>query len=75
MEIFDNIVIRTLPLPLSVKGVTIPSNDNFYNIYINSNYSIETMNETLKHELKHIDNFDFDNFDDISFVENRACEI
>lgn len=68
----DNIIIRLIDLPCTVKGVTIPHPDGTYNIYINDRYSIELQNEILKHELRHIENFDFDNFDNIKIVEKRA---
>lgn len=73
--ILDDVIVRSVPMPLTVRGVTIPSPDGYYNIYINSNYSVEIMNKTLKHELKHVCNYDFDNFDDLKFIENRASVI
>lgn len=69
---FDNVIVRVLQLPLCVKGVVIPSDDGYYNIYINGIYSVEMQNEILRHELEHVANFDFDNFDDIKIVEERA---
>lgn len=68
----DNIIIRVVDLPYAVKGVTIPHTDCTYNIYINTKYSVETQNEILQHELRHIKNFDFDNFDNIRIIEQRA---
>ncbi len=68
----DNIIIRVVDLPYAVKGVTIPHTDCTYNIYINTKYSVETQNEILQHELRHIQNFDFDNFDNIKIIEQRA---
>jgi len=68
----DNIIIRVVDLPYAVKGVTIPHTDCTYNIYINTKYSVETQNEILQHELRHIKNFDFDNFDNIKIIEQRA---
>lgn len=68
----ENIIIRVADLPYSVRGVTIPHPDGTYNIYINVKYSIETQNRILQHELRHIKNFDFDNFDDIRIIEKRA---
>lgn len=69
----DNIIVRQVEfLPTTIKGVTIPDDEGYYNIYINAKYSIDIQNKTLKHELKHIDNFDFDNFEDIRLVEKRA---
>ncbi len=70
---FDNVIVRQVEcLPMAVKGVTIPDCDGYYNIYINAKYSIDMQNRILKHELRHVENFDFDNFDDIRIVENRA---
>lgn len=68
----DNIIVRIVPLPAAVKGVTIPSDDGTYNIYINSAYSDVMINEILKHELTHVKNYDFDNFDEIKIIETRA---
>lgn len=68
----DNIIIRVVDFPYVVRGVTIPHPDGTYNIYINSKYSVETQNKILKHELRHIQNLDFDNFDDIKIIERRA---
>lgn len=70
----DNVIVRLVPLPVVVKGVTIPSDDGYYNIYINCSYSVEMQNEILKHELRHVANYDFDNFDDIKIIEGRANE-
>ena len=30
------------------------------------------INEILKHELTHVKNYDFDNFDEIKIIETRA---
>ena len=68
----EDIIVRTINLPLLIKGVTIPCNDGTYNIYINAAYSYDEQKEILNHELKHIKNFDFDNFEDIKFIEKRA---
>ncbi len=69
----NNIIVRTVDfLPLCVKGVTVPSDDGYYNIYINAKYSIEMQNIILRHELEHISNDDFENFDDIGIIEERA---
>ena len=32
----DNTAVRFIPLPPTVRAVTVPSEDGFYNIYINS---------------------------------------
>ena len=68
----DDMIVRTIPLPICVKGVTVPHPDGTYNIYINANYSSEIQKDILKHELRHIYNDDFENFDDIDVCEDRA---
>ena len=70
----DNVIVRIVDLPLSIKGVTIPHPDGSYNIYINAKYDIFTQRNCLKHEMCHIRNLDFDNFDKISIIEKRANE-
>ena len=68
----ENIIVRVLPLPECVKGVTIVSPDDIYNVYINEIFSYEEQKKILLHELSHIKHIDFDNFDNINFIENRA---
>lgn len=68
-----NFEVRIIPLPIEIEGVTVPSaDDEFYNVFINSNHSIETQNKALKHELRHVLNLDFDGFEDIEIIEKRA---
>lgn len=69
---FDNVIVRTVPLPLSIKGLTMPSNDDYYNVYINANYSFDMMKKTLEHELRHVVHYDFDSIEDIVTIERRA---
>ena len=52
--------IRFIPLPVTTKGMTVVDSEGFFNIYINSNLSIETQREAIKHELLHIQRSDFD---------------
>lgn len=62
-------IIRYLNvLPGSVKGFKIPSEDGFYNIYINSQLSSFIQLETIRHELNHIKNNDF-------YLPQNASEI
>lgn len=63
--------IRYIPLPYTVKGITVKDEEDFYNIYINSNLSITEQRETIKHELTHIYRYDFDDVDkSIYEIEN-----
>ena len=68
----DNIIVRIIDLPLCVKGVTVPHPDGTYNIFINAKFPIDIQRQTIKHELKHVSNMDFESIDDIKTIENRA---
>lgn len=46
-------------MPVRCKAFTIVS-DEFYNIYLNSRHTYEQNLKSLKHELRHINNGDFD---------------
>lgn len=52
--------IRFIPLPFTTKGMTVVDSEGFFNIYINSNLSMETQQEAIKHELLHMRRSDFD---------------
>ncbi len=64
----DNIFIRKIPLPLGVRAFTLPDEQGDFNIYINDKLSYEQQYKSLKHELRHIMNEDFNK-------EISACEI
>lgn len=51
--------IRYVALPYTVKGVTVVSEDDFCNVYINSLLPLEEQRKTLCHELTHIRRGDF----------------
>lgn len=68
----DNIIVRILSLPSCVRGVTVVSPDDIYNVYINGVFNMEEQKKILNHELTHIKNSDFQNFDTIKCIENRA---
>ena len=51
--------IRYVALPYTVKGVTVISEDGFYNVYINSLLPMEEQKKALRHELTHIRRDDF----------------
>ena len=46
--------VRYVALPYAVKGVTVVSEDDFCNVYINSLLPLEEQRKTLRHELTHI---------------------
>lgn len=51
--------IRSIRLPMSIRGFTIQDSEGEYNIYINDRLSVEQFNKTLAHEEAHIKNGDF----------------
>ena len=52
--------VRLIKMPLSVKAMTIPSPDGWFNVYINDRLTREEINEALEHEYDHILRGDFD---------------
>lgn len=70
----NDIYIRLISLPSTVKGVTVVDENDDYNIYINQNLSHDQQLRVYQHEKNHILNNDFQNFDDIESLEERAEE-
>ena len=50
----NNIFVRLLPFPYSVRAAVLPNDDGTFDIYINSNLPEELQHAALEHELKHI---------------------
>ena len=65
--------VRLAPLPLSVDGVTLPNNDGSFDIYLNSRHPKQHHDETLTHELNHIqqDHF-YNDIKGIRTIEQEA---
>ena len=59
----NDIRVRYLEMPLSVKGFTVREDVNSYDVYINPAFDDVTQRQTLEHELSHINNHDFDKSD------------
>ena len=68
----NDIYVRLVNLPSSVKGVTVLDENDDYNIYINQKLPPDQQRKVYEHEKNHIDNNDFHNFDEIEEVEDRA---
>ena len=66
----DEICVRVINLPASIKGVTVRDADGNYNVYINAQLSPDRQSSTLRHEMTHIERGDFDSFDDIFKIED-----
>lgn len=68
----SNIFIRLIPLPDTVRAVTIPNDDGTFDIYINQNLPDELRNRALNHELEHICRDHFYNDDPVWLNEEEA---
>ena len=68
----NDVIIRFISLPNTVRGVTVTNPDFTYNIYINSNLPPDIQKKAYKHEMRHIGYNDFENFEDIIKIEERA---
>lgn len=55
----ENIYLRYISLPSTVKGLTVKDEAGNYNIYLNTRLTRESNQQTLQHEIQHIANNDF----------------
>ena len=55
----NDIFIRILALPLSVRAFTLPDAQGDYNIYVNCALSAEQQKRSVQHEATHIRRGDF----------------
>ncbi len=67
----ENIYIRKIPLPFSVRAFTLPDAQGDYNIYINERLSSEQQEKSLAHEKKHIQRGDFLKEESALTIENE----
>lgn len=56
IEGVDYIIRSAGGLTAKLKGFVCEDADGFYNIYVNKNCSYEQQQETIRHELDHIEN-------------------
>ena len=68
----DSYYVRLIELPRTVEGVTVPNGDGSFSIYINSLLSEAQRQETLRHELRHVERGHFYTEQDITVVEQEA---
>jgi len=64
--------IRMVELPLSVHGTTVPNTDGSFDVFINSRLSQRDREETIEHELSHIDRDHFHSRRSIASIEREA---
>jgi hypothetical protein len=55
----DEIFLRYVALPATIRGLTVQDEEGKYNIYLNSRFTHESHTKTLQHELEHIEGNDF----------------
>lgn len=56
-------MIRLIALPPDVAGFTAPDDEGCYNIYINKNMSMEMQEKAVAHEIRHVEDGDFQSED------------
>jgi len=66
------IIVRYIPLPYTIYGVTLPNDNGDFSIYINSNISDQKQKEAVEHEIKHIELDHFYNEDPVRLNELEA---
>ena len=66
----NEIYVRLLSLPMTIRGVTVTDEEGDYNIYINSSHTPDQQKLVLKHEMTHIERNDFASFSDIFEIED-----
>lgn len=64
-----------VPLPMAVKGVTIPQSDTGdYIVFVNENLCQKSRLEAFQHEVSHIKRDHFRDMIDVSVAEKEAIE-
>lgn len=66
----EEVIVRYINLPCTVRGFVREDPDGNYNIYINARLSYDMQQETIEHELRHVRNRDFSNDLSIAEIEN-----
>ena len=68
----EEIIIRMLPLPGKVKGITVLDENCDYNVYINSTHAPDIQRKAVEHELRHIQKEHFFTCDSVAENEHEA---
>lgn len=66
------IFIRLLELPPTIRGATVLDSDGNYNVYINSLLGYDAQRKTARHELIHIKNEHFYDYEPVVHNELEA---
>lgn len=68
-------IIRYIWFPSRVKALTTIDEDGRYNIYVNESLCFNQQQITIRHELEHIKNGDFDSYCDVAELEKRINDL
>lgn len=68
----ENIIVRLISLPLTVRAFTIPDGQGDYNVYLNCALSVEEQKKSLQHERRHIENGDFNKELPVKLIESSV---
>lgn len=68
----ENIMIRSIVLPVGVRGVTVVDENGDYNVYINCTLSPDVQKQAADHELRHIRKDHFYDFEPVARNEREA---
>ncbi|MDF2656364.1 MAG: hypothetical protein K0R19_2838 [Bacillota bacterium] len=71
MTYVEYIGVHLVDLPHGVRGFTKKNKDGSYSIMINARLSSEMQIHTYDHEIRHIENGDYDNMADVDLVEKH----
>lgn len=69
----NEVYTHCIPLPNSIKGVTVPDGDGNYTILINANLCPTARQCALEHELRHIHLDHFCDIVDIRIAEQKKA--
>ncbi len=67
----EDIIVRYIPLPVSVRAFTVPDSQGNFNVYINSSLTFEQQRKSFEHEMCHIENGDFFRDEAATDIEGR----
>ena len=67
-----DVYIYYVDMPYSISSNVVDNGDGSYTLYLNSRLSYEKNLEGYLHEMKHINNNDFNSFEDIQKIEFRT---
>ena len=65
----DDVIIRIVNMPVSIRGYVTDSPDGVHNVYVNANLTREMQEMCTLHELAHISNNDLASYAPVSELE------